>query len=152
MPLIQATLQASLQSIQDKNPASISEASKVWADAFFGYFSLATAGVLLPTPSLTAATLQASFLKSMENEKFIDELGANLKDWISPVQWVGPGFKPGSSIVVSALITKPLGVTISKGGIMSSVIAGAVDVWAKTITVEGTTTSAPPVTTIFPVS
>jgi hypothetical protein len=151
MPLSASTLKSALQNIQKTQPTSIAQAAQVWAQAMFSYGSTGLATPCLPT--LVAASLQATFMTSMQGATFMADLGKNLATWWQSAVWAGPA-ATGVTTTVPPFDTKSLGDQIVKGQVsdVAGFLSDKIDAWTKTIQVTVTTTTTPPVVTVVPVT
>jgi len=151
MTLVKAGLKTGIKAIQDGQPKSIPEAAQRWAQAIHSYSASAMAGAVLPT-TLMPATLQAKFVVSMNAKKWMENLGADLLSWWSPVAWAGPGFT-GVTVPAPPMNSKSIGDRIKSGEVsdVAGLLSDEIDKWTKTLKVTLTNVSSG-ATSLGPVS
>ena len=150
MALVKSGLKSSLKAIQDSKPPSVAVAANKWAMAIFSYSSAAMAGATVPT--LVPASLQASFLASMNAGKFMDNLGADLLKWWAAAPWAGPGFT-GVTVPPGPMNSAAIGKNIKDGKQkdVAKYLSDEIDKWTKTVKVTLTNVSSG-ATSVSPVS
>lgn len=150
MPLDMGKLSSSLSDIQRNPPSTIDKASIVWSKAIVDYSSVAVAGQVVNSVSALAtfADLQSSFASSMGGGTFMGDLGTNLSQWWTNLQWIGSGATGVTDPILTTSEIDSIGSHLVSGveKDVSAYIAKQIHSWVtKNITVTVTVAPLPPV-------
>jgi hypothetical protein len=146
----------------EKNPELHPTLVASMADAYINYIGKIIAGALKPT---TATIDKSVLIKDFKQIKFAG-IGAGITKLWTKITWEGPGFIPANPTISTALkAIEPAVITLmqanqklaSAGTVIkqedfAKALAGIVDASTRLLTVNATTTTAPPVVSILMIS